>query len=293
MLLLLFGQMFAQEVKSYQFAQRDTQALFLDVYMPQQTPTACIVFAFGGGFMTGSRNGKEVVPYLTMLQERGFMVVAFDYRLALKGKKINSLSIKPVENAIMVAVEDLYAAVGYLIDNQHVLNVDTSKVVLIGSSAGAITALQADYMLCRQMPLARALPSDFRFAGVVSFAGAIFSREGALNYLRPPAPTLFLHGTDDKLVPYKKIQLANIGFFGDYYIIKRFKKFGYPFIARRYEGHGHEIAAILTQEIDVTVDFINTMVLRRQPLQIDMYINDPSIVKPSWGTAKPSALHRL
>lgn len=281
------------DMATYLFAERDTQNLYLDIYTPQNSPKACVVFAFGGGFMSGSRNDESLLPYFELLCERGYQVVAFDYRLGLKDKKINSLSIKPVENAIMIAVEDLYTATRYLIDNSQQLQIDTSKIVLMGSSAGAITALQADYMLSRYMPIAQVLPIDFRFAGVVSFAGGIMSREGKVNYLREPAPTFFLHGTKDKLVPYKKIQIFNIGIFGDNSLIKRFKKSGYPFVAHRYEGYGHEIAGIMIYEIEAVDNFIETLVLAKQFKQNDSSITDHSIQKQSWGRAKPSQLHEL
>lgn len=214
----------AQNVSTFLFAERDTQKLYLDIYTPATSPKACIVYVFGGGFMVGTRNAGSLQEYYRHLQEQGFMVVAFDYRLGLKGKKINTLSVQPIEQAIMMAVEDLYAAVQYLIEHSRELKVDTSKIVLIGSSAGAITALQADYMLARRMPVSQVLPENFRFAGVISFAGAIFSREGRVNYLRQPAPTFFLHGMDDKLVPYNKVQVFNLGMFGSKALVKRFKK---------------------------------------------------------------------
>lgn len=295
--LLPFFAAKAQDSITVCFAQRDTTNLFLDIYTPDQTPKACLVYTFGGGFMAGERNNPAVLPYFRELQKRGFMVVAFDYRLGLKGKKIHSMSIEPTENAIHLAVEDLYGAVRYLVDNQAKFGVDTSKIVLIGSSAGAITSLQADYMLCRRMPIADVLPESFRFAGVVAFSGAIFSREGKLNYLRQPAPTLFLHGTADKLVPYKQIEFFNIGFYGTNSIIKRFQKFSYPFQALRFAGHGHEIAALMTFDLEMsvaaTVDFVDQYVLNRKSYQIDATIDGTDLPVPDWGSAKPSDLHKL
>ncbi|MBO4582022.1 MAG: alpha/beta hydrolase [Bacteroidales bacterium] len=283
----------AQNVSTFLFAERDTQKLYLDVYTPATSSKACIVYVFGGGFMVGTRNAGSLQEYYRHLQEQGFMVVAFDYRLGLKGKKINTLSVQPIEQAIMMAVEDLYAAVQYLIEHSRELKVDTSKIVLIGSSAGAITALQADYMLARRMPVSQVLPENFRFAGVISFAGAIFSREGRVNYLRQPAPTFFLHGMDDKLVPYNKVQVFNLGMFGSKALVKRFKKFNYPFYAYRYQNYGHEIAAVIEIELAATVDFIDNMVLSRQFRQKDAVINNPSIPKWNVGRIVPSRLHKL
>lgn len=281
----------AQSMHTYMYVQRDTQNMYMDVYMPQGEPKACVVYAFGGGFMTGSRNGEFETAYLQALQQQGYMAVAFDYRLGLKGKHVNSLSIKPVEQAIYMAVEDLYAVVSYLILHKEEWRLDTSAIVLAGSSAGAITVLQADYMLCRNMPIAQVLPLDFRFAGVISFAGAIFSREGRVNYLREPAPVFFLHGKNDKLVTYKKIQLFNIGFFGTNSLVKRFDKFNYSYQVYRYKDYGHEIAAACMAELLSVTDFIDNIVLKRTFKQTDATINYPGF--PRWKNMRPASLGKV
>lgn len=278
----------AQSMHTYRYVQRDTQNMYMDVYMPKGTPKACVVYAFGGGFMTGSRSGKFETAYMQALQQQGYMAVAFDYRLGLKGKQVNSLSIRPVEQAIYMAVEDLYAAVNYLIIHKDEWQLDTSAIVLAGSSAGAITVLQADYMLCRNMSIAQVLPREFRFAGVISFAGAIFSREGRVNYLREPAPVFFLHGMNDKLVNYKKIQLFNIGFFGTNSLVKRFKKFNYPYQVYRYEGYGHEVAAACMVELQSVTNFIDNIVLKHTFKQTDATINYPGF--PRWKNMRPASL---
>lgn len=53
----------------------------------------------------------------------------------------------------------------------HLIHVVVKRIFLLGSSAGAITVLQADYMLANRTGHALQMPADFRFAGVVSFSG--------------------------------------------------------------------------------------------------------------------------
>ena len=54
------------------------------------------------------------------------------------------------------------------------------------------------------------LPQDFNYAGVMSFSGAILSREGKVDFKSETCPVLMLHGTADALVPYKQIAILNL-----------------------------------------------------------------------------------
>ena len=142
-------------------------------------------------------------------------MATIDYRLGLKDvKKMGIAQVDVLENAINMAVEDLCAATRYLVDNAEALGIDPRKLILCGSSAGAITVLQTEWAHSNGAACTQALPSDFRYAGVVSFAGAVLSRSGAIRYGREPAPTLFLHGTADKIVEYKHIHLLRNHFDG-------------------------------------------------------------------------------
>ena len=51
---------FAQNMKIYQYAERDTLQLYLDFYTPEHVhdSTICMVYVFGGGFIGGHRDGK-------------------------------------------------------------------------------------------------------------------------------------------------------------------------------------------------------------------------------------------
>jgi len=103
---------------------------------------------------------------------------------------------------------------------------DPDCIMISGSSAGAVTVLQADYYLNNKMHSYEILPAGFQYAGVLSFAGAIFSHQGTPDYKEKPAPTLFLHGDKDKVVFYNKLRLFRRGMFGSKPLAKRFKKNG-------------------------------------------------------------------
>jgi len=278
--IFAFQTVFAnREFKDITYAQKDTCTLKMDVYYPEnvQPNTPCIIFVFGGGFLMGSKSYDSNVAFCRAMSDQGFVTVAIDYRLGLVGvKNISPTNVKPLEKAIRMAVEDLYSATDFLIKNKEDYNVDAKKIILCGSSAGAITVLQADYELANRNEIAAALPVDFHYAGVISFAGAILTHEWKPDYRKhSPAPTMFFHGTDDKVVFYDKLQVLRLGFFGTNALVKRFEKFNYPYYAYRYRDMGHEIAEVpMTKNITEIVSFINDYVMEQRPLKTDITVKD-------------------
>lgn len=273
---------------TYMFAQRDTCDLFMDVYEPlegsqttyhgKEKPT--IIFMFGGGFIAGSRNERSYLQWYRDMADNGYRVIAIDYRLGLKGaKSVGIAQVKSIDNAIHLAVEDLYSAVLYIIDNAETMGVDPSNIVISGSSAGAITVLQADYELCNRTEYASCLPEDFHFAGVMSFSGAILSHNGKVKYEERPAPTAFFHGTGDKLVNYGQITFFNLGLFGSDKLALRFKKFGYSYSIFRYLDHGHEVAGFMGITEDLQLRFLEDNVIDKAQVVLDITIEDTRLAK--------------
>lgn len=297
-MLAVVGQVFAQSPMTEEFAVKDTNHLMMDVYMPKTAAPEggypCFVYVFGGGFIRGVRNDKAMVPAFEQLAEKGYVVVAIDYRLGLKGvKKMGISAVNTLENAIRLAVEDLYSATSYLCKNAQRFHINTNQILISGGSAGAITALQADYWLHNQHEATKLLPADFRYAGVVSFAGAVFSRNGKLKYADGnPAPTMMLHGTDDRLVNYGQIEFANIGFYGSSKIVLRFEKYQYPYYLKRMKGYGHEVADLLPSMVDEIDDFYHTWVVDGKKFQVDETYYDPEYVPEAWGSMKPGDLYK-
>ena len=273
-LLFVFGLAgFGQTMQTYPYAERDTLQLYLDFYTPAQVhdSTICVVYVFGGGFIGGHRDGKFEKAYFQQLVDEGFQVAAIDYRLGLKGvKKLGVTHTEPLENAINMAAEDAISAIAFLLENADSLKVNKDWIMMVGSSAGAITSLQTDYAMCNGLLNVDMLPDDFRLAGVVAYAGAIFSTEGKVTYRnREPAPTMMFHGTKDNLVSYKGISFFNVGFFGTDALAKRFEKFGYPYFAKRFEDYGHSIAAAGPFTVDDLLWFVRHYVYGKQRLQVD------------------------
>jgi para-nitrobenzyl esterase len=99
--------------------------------------------------------------------------------------------------AISAATKDLQDAVQFITKKTNDLGIDTKKIILCGSSAGAETVLSKVY----NHSLFDIKADDIRYAGIISLAGAIvdtsiITREMAI-------PTMLFHGTNDNLVPYE------------------------------------------------------------------------------------------
>ncbi len=279
--LLCVSVVSAHTVQTHTFAVRDTQKLAMDIYLPAQPlpQQYCIVYMYGGGFMSGARTETEVVTYARKMCSRGYTVAAIDYRLGMKGvTNIGASTIKIMKNAIDMAVEDCVSAVNFLLTHADELHISPNRIILAGSSAGAITALHTDYAFANGSAITASLPDDFRFAGIVAYSGAILSFDGKVKYPNhAPAPTLFVHGTNDHLVKYSQIKVFNIGFFGTQPLAKRFDQLELPYYARHYVDLGHEVSMFSAVTTELFESFVTNYIERGRKLRIDEYTKDAAI----------------
>ena len=276
--------------ETYMFAKRDTCELFMDIYHPAKgsqttfngTEKPTVIFMFGGGFIHGTRDNESYHKWFKMMTENGYRIVSIDYRLGLKGSnKVGVAQVNVLDQAIHMAVEDLFSATTFIIDNQDQLGIDPKNIVISGSSAGAITVMQAEYEISNRTHWTSVLPQDFNYKGVMSFSGAILSREGKVDFELEPCPTLMLHGTADKLVPYKQIKILWLGFFGGGKLVERFEKFGYNYNMYHLVDYGHEIAGSMETTMDLQLRFLETNVMQGKKRIVEAWIEDPDVWKGS------------
>ncbi len=275
---------------TYMFVQRDTCDLFMDVYEPaagSQTSIdgvekPAVIFMFGGGFIRGTRDDESYNSWFKLMTDNGYRVISIDYRLGLKGSnKVGIAQVNVLDKAIHMAVEDLFSATNFILENADQFGVDPSNIVISGSSAGAISVMQAEYEIANRTSWASVLPEGFNYAGVMSFSGAILSREGKVDYKTVPCPTMMLHGTSDDLVPYKQIKVFKLGFFGGGKLVERFKKFGLNYNMYHFTDYGHEIAGSMYTTFDLQDKFLKTNVMQKKMRIVEAWIDDPNVYKGS------------
>jgi predicted esterase len=273
---------------TYMYAQKEEWSLFMDIHEPAkgtaknkagiEKPT--IIFMFGGGFIHGTRDNESYAKWFDQMNADGYRIVSIDYRLGLRGvKKVGVAQVNVLDKAIHMAVEDLFSATNFIIENSEKLGIDPDNLVISGSSAGAISAMQAEYEICNRTSYAEVLPEDFNYVGVMSFSGAILSRKGKVKYKNDPCPTLMLHGTADELVPYKQIAFFNIGFFGGGKLVKRFEKFDLNYNMYHFVGYGHEVAGSMETTTDLQRDFLERNVMQKKKRIVEAWISDPDVYK--------------
>ncbi len=278
---------------TYLYAEKDSTLLYMDVYEPSADSVSSldgagkptVLFMFGGGFKSGRRDDLYFNEWFKSMTDAGYRIVSIDYRLGLSdfsGAGINMKFINALDAAIDLAVEDLFSATNFIIQNAGALGIDPADIVISGSSAGAISVMQAEWEICNSADNAKVLPENFNYAGVMSFSGAVFSRKGSVRYKKEPCPTVMFHGTDDKIVPYNKIQFLNLCFSGSSETVKDFKRHSYSYAIYRIKGHSHEISTFMNLFTKEEFDFIENCVMKKLPAAIDITVDNPDIPFPDW-----------
>jgi acetyl esterase/lipase len=216
-LLKLFKPDPAPVFKTITYVNYPDTNLTLDYYAAfKKGMRPCVVVIHGGSWSSG--DSRQLPELNAVMAKWGYQVASMNYRLAPRWK-----SPSPVQ--------DVAAALQYLRTHASELQIDTSRMVLLGRSAGAQVALLAAYTLKQQ-----------GIKGVINFYGpadmvwgyskpaprlVMDSRRVMANYLggyypkvpgnyalsspiryvnRQSVPTLSIHGANDVLVAYEHSQ---------------------------------------------------------------------------------------
>ena len=175
----------------------DPVTLTLDVYTPRGDTSSArpaFVFAHGGFFAFGDKS--EGSGWGNRLAQRGYVVVSINYRLSA------SLVLAPVDTQVEIdeindAREDMQTAVRWLRANAADLRVDSDRIAVGGTSAGAVTALG--------VAVNNDDPAVTDYPGFSSAVCTAVSYSGANDpVLVDPgdAGAIFHHGVLDTIVPY-------------------------------------------------------------------------------------------
>lgn len=194
----------AQDFQTITYYSGDSVQLALDLFTPDspsgETGKPLVIFVHGGGFSGGNRTaGHSLCRYLA---GKGMVAASVSYTLYMRDKNFSCAGILSEKvKAIQIAVNQLWLATGYFLGQKDTYGIDTSRIFIAGSSAGAETVLHAAFWDREVMNLyEQALPESFRYAGLISGAGAIMD----LNLIDKESliPVMLFHGDADPVVPY-------------------------------------------------------------------------------------------
>ncbi len=179
---------------------------------------------------------------------QGFITASIEYRLAspfdfnpfdLKDDKLREVHFK--------AVQDARQAIKFIFENAAKLGIDTNNVFLIGTSAGAITALSAAFLDNEEVQSALLekygqLEKSEKIKGVISLSGATYD----LSYLNSEdkIPLMIVHGKQDFIVPIDKGFYLNVKHltpvYGGRAVFEQAQKKGIPVKGFFYDfGHSY------------------------------------------------------
>lgn len=253
------------------YAEKNGQALALDVYQLEEEMLkpgrTAVLYFHGGGFSEGSRTEIRYVQFAEKLARLGLIAIPCSYHLSMRGRSMSCDQQQSIKiAAFRSAAEDVWSATRFVLQNAEAWGVHPERIILAGSSAGAEAIVNAAYWKEGDLGVEkRGLPPDFRYAGLLSMAGALLditwiTAENAL-------PSLLFHGETDPLVPYgaashhlcKPDQPGYLPLFGAGAIAQRLKVLNKPYILVSGTEGGHGWAdKPMFEHLDTITDFMGS-----------------------------------
>ena len=265
-----------ENVQQQTYTYADT--LKLDFYDVEEDPLdkrPLLVVVHGGGFSVGQRDNPTEVKFSKTMAKMGYTVASISYRLTRKGKETGFGCDCPTQEkleTIKMSGEDVLKALHFLKEKNELFKIDFDRVILIGSSAGAEAVVNLAYM--RGSDIYKDLPyGELKFAGVVSFAGALLELESLTS--ENAVPTMFFHGIKDRLVPYdvaahhycEKDAPGYLKLYGSKAMADKLKELKVSYDLGIDPNGTHQWAGIPFSRTDTIASFIHEAVIEQQFIQ--------------------------
>ena len=232
--------------------------LDMDIYEPSndsELQRPAIIFLHPGAFFSGSNQSDDMVSLSIDAAKKGYVAISANYRLGL-----NIVSTYSGERAVYRGVQDISALIRYLREHSEDLRIDSDKIFIWGSSAGAFIGLHLAYSDDSERPESTYGGGNDPDLGCIDCEGnnynhnsrpnALVSCWGAIGSLdwidsHDNIPAIMFHGTSDLVVPYDyglpfTINIALPVVYGSNQIYDRLNLLNIQSEAYIEEGEGHE-----------------------------------------------------
>jgi alpha-L-fucosidase 2 len=212
LLLCIYASASAMSLKTdIEYANAGGEKQLLDIYEPNGIgPFPAVIVVHGGAWIGGDKQGDEKI-FAQPLTDANLVCVSVNYRLAPKHKW-------------PACYEDVQAAIKWVKENGSQYKIDTSRIAIMGYSAGgqiaAMAAMTSENDREVQAIVLVASPTDLVYDGLrrgditVYISTVLGSKKldaqalqllweiSPVNYVRAGLPPfLLIHGTADTTVP--------------------------------------------------------------------------------------------
>jgi acetyl esterase/lipase len=201
--------------------------LLMDIYQPEVTggnwKRPVLIAIHGGGFVLGDKS--EMTNLCREMAARGYVCFSINYRLVSDDPP--GTDADQYTRTVLASVEDAAHAVRWVEQNAAKYDIDTSRLFIGGSSAGAVTSMLLAYDPEIKVP---------RFRAVADLWGTMGQR---VNWIRKGGPPLLIvHGREDQTITVSAAEQIDA----------RAKQVGLPHQTFLVEGMGHGVP--LNLEVD-------------------------------------------
>ncbi|MBT3663312.1 MAG: alpha/beta hydrolase [Candidatus Marinimicrobia bacterium] len=246
------------------YKKTDQRQLKLDIFKNKSLskPAPLIIFIHGGSWTKGDK--KDYFAYCLPYAEKGYVTASLSYRFSQ-------------EAIFPAALEDIICGIRWLKKHSDEYGIDSSRVALVGGSAGGHLAMMAAYTAdepifnsdCDDSDISTTVqaivniygPSDLTTDFAISqsatpkFMGTTFDENPNKYKEASPfiyisnndPPTLIFHGTIDKIVPVAQSD----------FLAKELKKYNVYHEYHRLKGWPH------TMDVAVPVNIYTQLVMDR------------------------------
>lgn len=254
-------------------------ALKMDIYQPEGDSLEkrpLIVFIHGGGFYIGDKKSEAMVEWCKYFAQMGYVTASVNYRLGFK-------PVGPsVERAGFRALQDVHAALRFLVKNAETYNIDPNYIFVGGSSAGGVTSLNLAFMRNKNRPEStygsllhedlgniesstNEIKQKFQIKAIINMWGAVTDLSILDN---AKTSVLSFHGDADKVVPIDYdypfedmksgfASLVLMKMYGSLPIHIRLKEKGIREELHIFESAGHSPHVDVDNNLNETFNFIS------------------------------------